>query len=202
MKLYYAPGTCALASHIVLAETKLPFTAIRVDLREKKFNDGSEYLKVNPKGYVPALELADGKVITEGPVILQYIADQAPSANLTPAAGTFERIRMHEWLTFVSSEIHKTYSPMFDKTLDAGTREKNVEKLKKRYAFVEETLAKQPFLAGPLFGIADAYLFTVTRWAESMKVDLSAFPAIRSFMERVGSRDSVKTALADEGIKN
>ena len=202
MKLYYSPGTCALASHIALAETKLPFTAVRVDLREKKVDGGGDYMKINPKGYVPALELSDGKVITEGSVILQYVADQAPSANLAPAPGTFERIRMLEWLTFVSSEIHKTYSPLFDKTLDAGTREKHLEKLKKRYAFVEETLAKQPFLTGGLFGIADAYLYTVTRWAGQLKFDLAPFPAVRAFMERVDGRESVKSALADEGIKS
>lgn len=202
MKLYYAPGTCALASHIALAETKLPFTALRVDLREKKLSGGGDYLKINPKGYVPALELDDGRIITEGPVILQYIADQAPSANLAPASGTFERIRMNEWLAFVSSEIHKTYGPLFDKTLDASTREKNIEKLKKRYAFVEETLSKQPFLTGPLFGIADAYLYTVTRWAAGQKIDLSAYPGVRAFMERVDARESVKSALADDGSKS
>ncbi len=202
MKLYYTPGTCALASHIALAETKLPFTTVRVDLREKKLDGGGDYLKINPKGYVPALELADGRVITEGPVILGYIADQSPSSNLAPAGGSFERLRLNEWLAYVSSEIHKTYSPMFDKELDATTREKLKQRLNKRYALLDQTLAKQKFLGGDLFSIADAYLYTVTRWATSMSVDLSAYKALGKWFETVNARPGVQSALADEGLKS
>lgn len=202
MKLYFAPGTCALASHIALAETGLPFTAIKVDLREKKTETGADYWKVNPKGYVPALELADGRVITEGPVVLGYIADQSPSSNLAPSQGSFERLRLNEWLTYVSSEIHKSYSPLFDKALGDDAKKIFVDKLKKRYGLIDQTLAKQKFLGGDLFSIADAYLYTVTRWAKHLNVGLSEHTHVMKWFEMVGERPAVKSALADESPKH
>ncbi len=202
MKLYFTPGTCSLASHIALVETGLPFTKIRVDLREKKTESGADYMKVNPKGYVPALELADGRIITEGVVILGYIADQAPSSNLAPAQGSFERLRLNEWLAYVSSEIHKSYSPMFDKALDDSAKKIFSDKLKNRYAFIDQTLAKQKFLGGDLFSIADAYLYTVTRWAKHLNVAVSQYTNLMKWFEMVGERESVKTALANESAKS
>lgn len=202
MKLYYTSGTCALASHIVANEAALGVTPVMVDLRAKKLPGGGDYLKVNPKGYVPALELDNGEVVTEGVAILQYLADQKPAAKLIPAAGTMDRVRMNEWLTFISTEVHKSYSPLFDKTIDTAMRDKFIEKLNKRYGFIEETLTKHSYLTGEQFTVADAYLFTVTRWATPLKIDLSAFKGLTAFMERVGARQAVKDALADEGTKN
>jgi glutathione S-transferase len=203
MNLLFSPGACSLASHIVAREAHIPVTIERVDLASKKTAAGRDFLKINPKGYVPALELDDGEVLTEGAAIMQYLADKKPEAKLAAPNGSFERLRLQEWLVFIATEVHKTYSPLFDKTLDPGTREKQIAKLQKRYAIVEEALTKHPYLTGDQFSVADAYLFTVTRWAAPMKIDLSAFKALGTFMERVSKRDSVQQALdAENGAKH
>lgn len=202
MNLLFSPGACSLASHIVALEAGLPISIERVDLAAKKTATGRDFLKINPKGYVPALELDDGQVLTENAAIMQYLADKKPEAKLAPANGTFERLRLQEWLSFVATEVHKTFSPLWDKTLDAGTREKQIAKLQKRYGIVEEALMKHPYLNGNDFTGADAYLFVVTRWAKTFNIDLSGFKALTAFMDRVAKRETVQKAMSDEGVKH
>ncbi|MCC6380067.1 MAG: glutathione transferase GstA [Burkholderiales bacterium] len=196
MKLYYSPGACSLAPHIALAEAGIPADIVRVDLRTHKLPDGSDYHKVNPKGYVPAVQLEDGTVLTEVSILLQYIADRKPG-SLAPAFGNLERYKLMEWLNFVATEIHKTYGPLWHQPSDE-VRASVIARLGKRYAIVEAQLAKHPFLAGSAFTIADAYLFTVTRWASMLKVDLSAFPHVAAYMKRIDERPAVKAAIAAE----
>lgn len=196
MKLYYSPGACSLAPHIALAEAGIPADIVRVDLRTHKLPDGSDYHKVNPKGYVPAVQLEDGTVLTEVSILLQYIADRKPG-SLAPAFGNLERYKLMEWLNFVATEIHKTYGPLWHQPSDE-VRASVIARLGKRYAIVEAQLAKHPFLAGSAFTIADAYLFTVTRWASMLKVDLSAFPRVAAYMKRIDERPAVKAAIAAE----
>jgi glutathione S-transferase len=198
MKLYYSPGACSLSPHIVAREAGVALELERVDTKTKRTAGGKDYLTKNPKGYVPALELDDGQVLTEGPVIAQYIADQRPEAGLVPAAGTFARYRVLEMLGFINSEIHKTYSPLFyDNTLPE-VRSERQGYLRKRYATIESALTGKPYLFGEQFTVADAYLFTVTRWATFLKVDLSDFRSLAPFQERVGKRPAVGAALAAE----
>lgn len=196
MKLYYSPGACSLAPHIAFAEAGIPADIVRVDLRTHKLPDGSDYHKVNPKGYVPAVQLEDGTVLTEVSILLQYIADRKPG-SLAPAFGNLERYKLMEWLNFVATEIHKTYGPLWHQPSDE-VRASVIARLGKRYAIVEAQLAKHPFLAGSAFTIADAYLFTVTRWASMLKVDLSAFPHVAAYMKRIDERPAVKAAIAAE----
>lgn len=198
MKLYYAPGTCALSPHIVLNELGLQYDLIRVDNKTKKTVDGRDFLAINPKGYVPLLELDDGQLLTEGPVIAQYLADLRPEAQLAPPPGSFERVRLHEWLFFISTEIHKTFSPLFNPALDASTKAIFVDKLAQRFAFVAQALEGRDFLLGGRFTIADAYLYTVARWAKKFDLDFARWPALARFMERVGARASVRAALDGE----
>lgn len=199
MKLYYSPGTCSLSPHIVAREAGIPITLARVNPKTKKLVDGgADYLEINPKGYVPALELDDGQLLTEGPTIVQYLADRNPEAGLIPAAGTLERYRVQEALGFINSEIHKTYSPLFSKKTLPEARQKRVEYLKKCYALLEPILAKSPYLFGETFGVADAYLFTVTRWGAFLKIDLSDFPHLLAFQERVAARPAVQAAIKAE----
>jgi glutathione S-transferase len=198
MKLYFAPEACSLSPHIVLEELGLPFTLMNVDTKTKKTADGRDFLAVNPKGYVPTLELGDGRFLTEGPAIVQYLADLKPGAKLAPANGTFERTRLQEWLNFISSEIHKTYSPMFNKALPEAAKAIFKDKLIQRYAFVAATLDTQDYLLGARFTVADVYLFVVTRWAKHFDIDVNRWPALARFMERVGARASAITALQTE----
>jgi glutathione S-transferase len=165
MKLYFAPEACSLSPHIVLEELGLPFTLVKVDTKTKKTAGGRDFLAVNPKGYVPVLELDNGERLTEGPAIVQYLADLKPGAKLAPANGTFERTRLQEWLNFISTEIHKSYSPMFNAALPEAAKAIFKDKLIQRYTFVAATLDKQDYLLGSRFTVADAYLFVVTRWA-------------------------------------
>jgi len=202
MKLYYAPGTCALSPHIVLNELGLPYRLVRVDNKAKKTADGRDYLEVNPKGYVPALELDDGQVLTEGPVIAQYLADLRPDAQLAPPQGTFERVRLQEWLFFISTEVHKTFSPLFNPALPAAAKALFVDKLAQRFAFIDQRLHGRDFLLGGRFTIGDAYLYTVARWAPKFDLDFARWPSLARFMERVGARASVRAALdAESGEK-
>jgi len=198
MKRYFSPGACSLAPHIVALEAGIPVDLVRVDTRTKKTADGGDYLTKNPKGYVPALELDGGQVLTEGPVIMQYLADRKPESGLVPAAGTMERYRVQEMLGFINSEIHKTYSPLFRDQTPPEVRREREEHLRKRYAIIEAALAGKPYLFGDALTIADAYLFTVTRWAGPLKVDLADLRNLTSFQARVAQRPAVQAALRAE----
>lgn len=200
MKLYYSPGACSLAPHIALAEVGHTYDAIKVDLRKHQTEDGSDFYAINPKGYVPFLTLDDGSTLSEVAVILQYVADRKPG-TIAPVFGGFDRYKLMEWLNFISTEVHKTYGPLWYPTTPEATKNANKEKLAARYGLIEKTLATQPFLTGDQFSIADAYLYTVTRWATHLKVDLSAFPKVGEFMSRVEARPAVQKVLAAEGIK-
>lgn len=200
MKLYYSPGSCSLASHIALCETGLPFEIDKLIKTTKMTEGGEDFMKINPKGYVPTIRLDDGSILTEGGAVLQYIADQKPDSGLAPRAGTMERYRLQEWLTFISSEIHKSFSPMFNK--DAPEEVKNYARnnLTRRLGYVETQLASKPYLMGDHFTVADAYLFVVTRWSDHAGLDLSPFPRIREYMARVAARPAVQSAMKAEGL--
>lgn len=200
MKLYYSPGSCALSPHIVALEAGIPIELVKVDLKTKTVAEEGDYWDVNAKGYVPALALDDGEVLTEGPAIVQYLADLAPGSKLAPANGTFARARLQEALNYITSEIHKTYSPLFAPEVLPAVREDRLAYLRKRYAFIEQQLEGRKYLLGDEFTVADAYLFAVTRWARGVKLDLSEFPNIGAFQNRVGSRKAVLEALRAEGL--
>ncbi len=200
MKLYFSPGACSLAPHIALAEAGVPYDTVKVDLRKHVTADGTDYYTVNPKGYVPFLVLDDGHTLSEDAVILQYIADRKPG-TLAPAFGGLDRYRLMEWLNFVGTELHKTFGPLWHPTTPEATKTAAKERLAARYGVIEKTLAKQPFLMGEAFSVADAYLYTITRWAAPLKVDLGAFPALAQFMARVEARPAVQKVLAAEGLK-
>lgn len=198
MKLYYSPGACSLAAHIALRETGANFDLEKVDLGRHKTAGGEDYYSINPKGYVPALRLDDGSVLTEVGVVLQYVADQKPDSNLAPKAGTTERYRLMEWLTFISSEIHKAFTPFFHP--EAGSKEAATAQLAKRFDFVEKRLAEKPWLMGDAFTVADVYLFVVTNWTNLHKIDLSKWPRLKDFMARAAARPKVQEAMKAEGL--
>jgi glutathione S-transferase len=199
MKLYHSPAACSLAPHIALYETGLPFTAAKVDLRTHKLADGTDYYTINPKGYVPLLELDNGERLSEVAVILQYIADRKPG-GLAPAFGTMERYRLMEWLNFIATEVHKQYSPLWNPATPDATREAQRAKLATRFDLIAQTLATQPYLTGDAFTVADAYLFTVLNWSHTLKVDLAPWPALREFQARVAARPNVRKAMQAEGL--
>jgi glutathione S-transferase len=199
MKLYYSPGACSLASHIALIESGLPHTIAKVDLRKHTLEDGSDFYAINPKGYVPVLELDDGTRLAEGVVVLQYIADRAPG-TLAPSYGTLERYRVMEWLTFVNSEVHKQYSPLFYPTTPDATKEQIRTKLAGRFEYLSKVLQSQPYLTGNAFTIADAYLFTILNWSHNLKVDLSPYPTLVAYQERIRALPSVQRAMTQEGL--
>ena len=199
MKLYFAPGACSFSPHIALREAGLDFTLVKVDLQAGKIvADGSAFSRINPKGYVPALELDDGKVLTEGPAIVQYIADQKPESGLAPKNGTFERYRLQEWLAFINSEIHKGFIPLFMPTTPDEIKAAARENLARRLAFVAGELEKSDFLLGKQFSVADGYLFAVLTWTKWVGFDLARWPSLVAFQERVGQRPSVQAAQAAE----
>jgi glutathione S-transferase len=200
MKLYYSPGACSLSPHIVANEAGIDVELVKVDTKTKTVREEGDFWGVNPKGYVPALELDDGEVLTEGPAIVQYLADSRPEAALAPANGTFARVRLQEALNYITSEIHKAYSPLFNPEVLPAVREERLAYLSKRYALIEKQLEGRKYLLGDSFTIADAYLFAVTNWARTVKLDLSRFPNLREFQKRVGSRKSVLAALRAEGL--
>lgn len=200
MKLYFSPGTCALAVHIALNEASLKVDKESVDLKTKKTQTGQDYLKVNPKGYVPALQLDDGKMLTEAAALLQYIADRVPEKNLLPAWGTPDRYQAIENLNFVATEIHKSLGLMFNPAFPEDARKITKERLNLRLKYLEERLTKLNFLMGDQYCLADAYLFTVLRWTTPLGVDLSGFPKILGFSERVKQRPAVQAALKEEGL--
>ena len=199
MKLYYSPGACSLASHIALIESGLPYTIAKVDLRKHTLEDGSDFYAINPKGYVPVLELDDGTRLAEGVVVLQYIADRVPG-KLAPAYGTIERYRVMEWLTFVNSEVHKQYSPLFYPATPDATKEQIRTKLASRFEYLSKLLQSQSYLAGNAFTVADTYLFTILNWSHNLKVDLSPYPALIAYQEKVRARPSVQRAMTEEGL--
>ncbi|WP_223570280.1 glutathione transferase GstA [Pseudomonas sp. BF-R-26] len=198
MKLYYAPQACSLAPHIVLRELDLPFELVRVDNSAKQTVTGEDFLTINPKGYVAALLMENGDVLTEGPAILQYLADLRPEANLAPANGTFERVRLQEWPNFVSTEIHGGLGWLFNSQFPDEVKALIKEKLFKRFVVLSQTLEGQGYLMAGGFSIADAYLFTVLRWTQVFGIDLNRWPALARFQARVDSRPAVKAALAAE----
>jgi glutathione S-transferase len=190
-----------MSPHIVSHEAGIPLTLVKVDTATKKLADGGDYWAINPKGYVPALELDNGEVLTEGPAIVQYLADRKPEAKLVPPAGTMERYRVQEALGYINSEIHKTYSPLFRPTTSPELRKDREDYLRKRYGLLEKQLAKGPYLFGEQFTVADAYLFTVTNWANFLKLNLSEFPNLLAFQARVAARPAVQAALTAEGLR-
>lgn len=199
MKLYYAPGACSQAPHIALRELGLPFEAVPVDLAKHTLPDGSDYRKVNPRGYVPLLELDDGTRLAETQVILQYVADRKPG-SLAPAFGSDERWRLMEWLAFVSTEIHKGFGPLWNPKNPAELRDAAVRTLGERFGLVAATLSGQPCLTGSEFSIADAYLFVMLGWAGYHRIDLSPWPALIAFKGRVAARPAVQATLKAEGL--
>lgn len=200
MKLYYTPGACSLAPHIALREAGMPVDLAKVDLAAKRLEDGSDYKAVNPKGYVPALALDDGSLLTEAAAVLQYVADKAPAGRLRPERDTPAYYTYLEWLTFVSSELHKGFAPLFKPDMPAETRAATVSKLNERFALLDKHFAAHDFLNGDAFTAADAYLFTVTGWAGMLKVDLAPYPNLVAFRKRVGDRPAVREAMGEEGL--
>lgn len=201
MELYYAPGACSLAPHIVAREAGLPLALVRVDLATRRTEDGRDFKVINPKGYVPALGLPDdGGVLAEAAAILQYLVDQAPDAGLAPRFGTLERYRFVEWLTFVSSEIHKGFGPLWNPATPDAVRQAAVEKLGTRFAHLDAHLAGNAYLLGEAYSAADAYLFTVMGWAAYHKVDISAHPNLRAYLGRIAARPAVQAAMRAEGL--
>ncbi len=197
--LYTAPGTCSLAPHIVLREAGADFALVRVALDTHKTEDGRDFHDVNPKGYVPALQLADGSVLTEGPAITQFIADRSGATDLAPPPGSLERARVQEDLTFIGAEIHKSFSPLFDPSTPDETRQAARARIRRRFDHIETRLSDgRDYLHGAAFTVADAYLFAVSRWAEPKEIDLAAWPHLAAFRERVAARPHVRAALAAE----
>lgn len=200
MKLYYAPGACSLSPHIVAAEAGIALDIEKVDNKEKRTASGADYWQINPKGYVPALVLDNGELLTEGPAIVQYLADLKPESQLAPAQGTIARYHLQEMLGYINSELHKTYSPLFKPDTPDSVRQERKEYLRKRYALLDKHLAAHPWLVGEHFSVADAYLFTVTNWAKAVQLDLSDFPALLAFQKRVAERPKVQAAMVAEGL--
>jgi glutathione S-transferase len=200
MKLYYAPGACSLASHIALHETGLPFEIDKLNVPTKTTSDGEDFMQINPKGYVPAIKLDDGNILTEGGAILQYIADQKPGSGLAPKAGTMERYRLQEWLTFIGTEIHKSFSPLFNKAASDEVKSYAQNLLTKRLGYVESQLTNKPYLMGDSFTVADAYLFVVMSWSNHVGFDLAPFPRIKEYLARIAVRPAVQAAMKAEGL--
>jgi glutathione S-transferase len=200
MQLYYFAGACALSPHIVLREAGLPYTLVKVDSKTKKTETGADYLAVNSKGAVPALQLDDGRVLTEGPAIVQYLADLKPESGLAPRAGTFERYQLMEILNYITSEVHKSFSPLFNPASSAELKEGAVTTLGKKFDWLSNFLGKKPYLLGNTFTVADAYLFTVLNWTGHVKIDLGKWPVLAEFKARVAQRPKVIEAMKEEGL--
>jgi glutathione S-transferase len=199
--LYYTSGTCSLSPNIALREAGLPFDLVKVDLRAKQLADGSDYLAVNPKGYVPALRLPDGQILTEGAVMVQYIADQKPDAQLAPPAGTWPRYRLMEWLNFIATELHKGMSPLYNPVANAEYKQALKDRLALRWGVLASAVRKQPWLLGDRFTVADGYaLYTMRSWTKSIKEDLARWPELTDYYQRIQARPTVAAALASEGL--
>jgi glutathione S-transferase len=200
MKIYYSPGACSLSPHIVARELGLSFDLKKVNTKDKTIEGGGDYWKVNPRGYVPALELDNGQILTEGPAIVQYLADQKPDSGLAPKNGSVERYRLQEWLNFLTSEIHKQFSPLFRPNTPEDYKPIAKENLTKRFAWLDQQLAGKEYLMGRQFTVADAYLFTVLNWTIPMKIDLKQWPNVAAYVDRVRKRPKVKEAMQEEGL--
>ena len=201
MKLYYAPDTCSLSPHIVLRELEIEFELVKVNNKSKLTADGRDFRAINPKGYVAALELNDGKILTEGPAILQYLADLKPERGLAPRADSWERVRLQEWLNFITSEIHAGSAPLFNRALPEEVKTIFREKLFRRFEFLQETLSTSAYLTGASFSVADAYLFTVLGWARFFAIELSPWPALLEYREKISARPAVQAALVAEATQ-
>jgi len=202
MKLYYSPGACSLSPHIIACEAELPIELIKVDLQSKLAETGEDFRQLNPNGYVPLLILDDGNRLTEGPAIVQYLADQAPDKKLIPPAGTFERYQVQQWLNFISTEIHKSFSPLFNPVAPDAAKQLAIDTLVTRLETVSERLSSQPFLLGEHFSVADVYLFVTLSWGQYVDVDISRWPALVRFSDRISRRPAVQQALKEEGLIN
>jgi len=200
MQLYFAPGACSLASHITAREAGINLDLKRADTKTKKLEDGSDYLAVNSKGAVPALKLDNGQVLTEGVAIMQYLADQKPDSGLAPKNGTMERYRVQEWLNYITSEVHKGFSPLWNPTADPAVKTYALDGLKKKFDWLNTQLTGKKYLTGDNFTVADAYLFTVVNWTNFLSVDLAPWPALKEFQARVAARPKVQEALEAEGL--
>jgi glutathione S-transferase len=198
MKLYFAPGASSLSSHIALREAGLAFDLERVDLKSKKYGKERDFSRVNPKGYVPALQFEDGSVLTEGPAIVQWVADQVPEKRLAPAAGTMERYHLVEWLNFISTELHKQFSALFSPASSDAQKSHQRELIGRRFDFVQTALGAHPYLMGETFTVADACLFNVLSWCKWVEIDLAKWPKLTEYMARVAARPKVQAALAAE----
>jgi len=195
MKLYYSPGACSLSPHIALLEAGLPYDLVKVDLRAKKLENGDDFLAVNPKGQVPVLALDSGELVTEGPVIVQMIADKAAGKNLAPAAGSPERYKLQEWLNFITTELHKNFSPLFQPVIPDDVKNFFRDRIKGKFKYADSQLANHDYLMGKQFTVADGYLFVMLKWAERTGMDLSEFKNLMAFKDRVAARPNVKAAL-------
>lgn len=201
MKLYYAPAACSLAAHIAAREAGVAVELVHVDLGSHKLRDGTDYYTINPRGYVPALRLDDGTLLTEVAAIVQYLGDLAPAAGVVPPAGTMQRVHLQEWLTFISSELHKAFSPwLWHKETHESTRQAVKERLAVRFAELDRLLAKQPFLLGERFSVADAYAFAIINWSHMLMISLKPYPALAAYMDRIAARPEVIAAMQAEGL--
>ena len=200
MKLYYAPGACSLSPHIALLEAGLPYDLVKVDLRAKKLENGEDFLKVNPKGQVPALALSSGELVTEGPVIVQMIADQAAAKNLAPPRDSNERYKFLEWLNYITTELHKNMGPLFSPVLADDAKAFFKDRAMAKFKYIDSQLAGRDYLMGKDFTVADGYLFVMLAWAEKHNFDLSGLPNLTAYKARVAARPKVKEALVKEGL--
>jgi glutathione S-transferase len=200
MKLFYSPGACSLSPHIALHEAGVAHELVKVDLKAKKTENGEDFTAINPKGQVPALMLDSGELVTEGPVIVQVIADKAPARNLAPANGTDERYKMQEWLNFTTSELHKNFSPLFNPTIPDEVKKFFTDRIIGKFKYADSQLSSRDYLMGKQFTVADGYMFVMLAWADRMKIDLSAMKNLMAFKERVAARPNVQAALKMEGL--
>ena len=200
MKLYYSPGACSLSPHIALLEAGLPYDLVKVDLRAKKLENGDDFLKVNPKGQVPALALDSGELVTEGPVIVQIIADKAADKNLAPSRDHADRYKLQAWLTYINSELHKNLGPQFAPALSDDAKAFFKDRVMGKFKYVDGELAGKDYLMGKQFSVADGYMFTMLSWAERMKWDLAHLSNLMSYKARVAARPKVQEALTKEGL--
>jgi glutathione S-transferase len=200
MKLYYSPGACSLSPHIVSREAGIPLELKKVNLKDKIVEGGADFRKINSKGYVPALELDNGQVLSEGPAIVQYLADQKPESGLAPKAGSLERYKLQEWLNFITTEIHKGFSPLFKPNTPEEYKKIVRENLAGRFDWLNQQLEGKDYLTGKSFTVADAYLFTVLTWAKPMQIDLAKWSNVAAFVSRVGARPKVQEAMQAEGL--
>lgn len=200
MKLYFSPGACSLASHIALVEAGLPYDTEKTDLRKKVTASGADFLVINPKGYVPALALDGGVLLTEGPAIMQYIADQVPERKLAPAAGTLARYQLIEWLNFIATEVHKSFGALWNPAASEDAKDSARQLLTRRCSYLAQRLEGREFLLGEQFSVADGYLFTVLSWGRIVHFDIASWPVLTAYLERIGARPAVQQAMREEGL--